>query len=136
MIKNLPIKVDEVGRVVIPKKIRNIWNINNKDYLYLTFKNDNILISKQSSDSNLDKLIKKVRVIENLFKVSVVIAESNKVVWTSEKYKEKGEIEIKKVIDEIAPITIVSDYLKYYVYIITEIKEKDNVLNDIENLLS
>ena len=136
MIKNLPIKMDEVGRVVIPKKIRNIWNINNKDYLYLTFKNDNILISKQSSDSSLDKLIKKVRVIENIFKVSVVIAESNKVVWTSEKYEEKGGIEIKKVIDEIAPITIVSDYLKYYVYIITEIKEKDNVLNDIENLLS
>lgn len=136
MIKNLPIKMDEVGRVVIPKKIRNIWNINNKDYLYLTFKNDNILISKQSSDSNLDKLIKKIRVIENLFKVSVVIVENNKLVWTSENYEEKGEMEIKKVIDEITPITIVSDYLKYYVYIITEIKEKDSVLNDIENLLS
>lgn len=40
-------KIDELGRIVIPKEIRNYLNINNNDCLAIEIKDNSIVLTKE-----------------------------------------------------------------------------------------
>ena len=63
MIENLPVKVDDVGRIVIPKKIRKKFNIDPNDYLLLTTTNHEIIMKKENIDLKYKNLLEKLKYI-------------------------------------------------------------------------
>ena len=60
-------RIDELGRIVIPKDIRNELRIDSNDTLKIDLKNNEIIITKNEMDENLLKTINKV--INNLYKI-------------------------------------------------------------------
>jgi len=57
-------RIDELGRIVIPKEIRKTLNINSDDLLSITIKDKNIVLSKLTN-STLECLKQKVLELEN-----------------------------------------------------------------------
>ena len=49
---SFPVKVDDVGRVVIPKKIRDIYSISDDSYLYLLEKGNSLYFSLAFDKTN------------------------------------------------------------------------------------
>ena len=67
MIENLPVKVDDVGRIVIPKKIRKRFAIKTNDYLLLTATLKEIIIKKEDNDIKYKKLLTKLEEVSSTF---------------------------------------------------------------------
>lgn len=67
-------RIDELGRIVIPKEIRNNLNIKNGENIEISVDDNNILLSKYSllknNWSNLDKI---VEIISRSFNLSIKI---------------------------------------------------------------
>ncbi len=53
-------RIDELGRIVIPKDIRKRLSIKTNDSLEVSIENNNIIISKSKSINNLDDFIIKI----------------------------------------------------------------------------
>lgn len=87
MIENLPVKVDDVGRIVIPKKIRKILNIQYNEELLLSVKDGNIEIKKEVMNTELNGIIEKIKIIKNNYDLDFVICDDYKVVYATEEYK-------------------------------------------------
>lgn len=84
MIENLPIKIDSVGRIVIPTKVRELYNIKKDSILYIEeYKNEIILIKDTK-----DEIIKKLKKLEK-HGLSFILKEQNKTLYTSENKDEK-----------------------------------------------
>lgn len=103
MIENLPTKVDDVGRIVIPKKARKMLNIEYNEELLLTVKKNTIELKKQSKNNELSKIKEKVKKIEQEFNISFLIANDNEIVYTSKKYENLKDR--KTINDKISNIT-------------------------------
>lgn len=50
-------KIDELGRIVIPREMRKQLNINDGDDLKIEIVNDNIVISRVEENNKLDDLL-------------------------------------------------------------------------------
>lgn len=88
--KDLMVKVDDVGRVVIPKKVRKHLDIKYNDLLLLSIVEDSIIIKKDESSKDLNKLIDKINIIKEKFDFDFLIANDYKIVYSSfekEKYE-------------------------------------------------
>lgn len=84
MIENLPIKIDSVGRIVIPTKVRELYNIKKDSILYIEeYKNEIILIKDTK-----DEIIKKLKKLEK-HGLSFILKEQNKTLYTSENKNKK-----------------------------------------------
>ena len=59
-------RIDELGRIVIPKDIRKRLSIKTNDSLEVSIENNNIIISKSKSINNLDDFI--IRILNILYK--------------------------------------------------------------------
>ena len=71
-------KLDELGRIVIPKEIRNNFKIEEGDQIEFYLNNNEIMIKKPSPLKGLDDEIYKLFQIYNLkFKNSISIIENN-----------------------------------------------------------
>ena len=104
MIENLPIKIDEVGRIVIPQKVRKKYDIKKGCIFSLILNEKRILLTKQNNDTEFNKLLAKIHKIEKLYNFDIILADKEKVLYASKKYKdlmkEKVTLEIKKIIKE------------------------------------
>lgn len=104
MIENLPIKIDEVGRIVIPQKVRKKYDIKKGCIFSLILNEKSILLTKQNNDTEFNKLLAKIHKIEKLYNFDIILADKEKVLYASKKYKdlmkEKVTLEIKKIIKE------------------------------------
>ena len=54
MIENLPLKIDEVGRVVIPKKVRIKYELKKDSFLLLKPQEKSILFIKQNKENKIN----------------------------------------------------------------------------------
>ena len=103
-IENLPIKIDEVGRIVIPQKVRKKYDIKKGCIFSLILNEKSILLTKQNNDTEFNKLLAKIHKIEKLYNFDIILADKEKVLYASKKYKdlmkEKVTLEIKKIIKE------------------------------------
>ena len=102
MIENLPIKIDEVGRIVIPQKVRKKYDIKKGCIFSLILNEKSILLTKQNNDTEFNKLLAKIHKIEKLYNFDIILADKEKVLYASKIYKdlmkEKVTLEIKKII--------------------------------------
>ena len=83
MIENISVKVDDVGRVVIPKKVRKELNINIDDILLLSVKNNKIEMEKRENNDKLELLIRKLELLIKDYKIDIVLTNNSKVVFTN-----------------------------------------------------
>ena len=103
MIENLPLKIDEVGRVVIPKKIRIKYEIKKDSFLLLKPLEKGILFIKQNKENKISNLISKLDKIESIYKLDFMILNQEKIIYASKKLKfsKKSNEEIKKLFTEL-----------------------------------
>lgn len=74
-------KLDELGRIVIPKEIRNNFKIEEGDQIEFYLNNNEIVIKKPSLLNGLDDEIYKLFQIYNLkFHNSIAITENNSII--------------------------------------------------------
>lgn len=95
MIENLPIKVDEVGRIVIPKKIRQRFDIKTNDYLLLTATLKEIIIKKEDNDLKYKNLLTKLERINSTFSFDIIVIKNNIITYTTPCY---SNLKNKKII--------------------------------------
>lgn len=83
-------KIDGLGRLVIPKEIRERYNIKENDYLEFLLCKDSFYIRKYSKLGRLKELSQELADILNSFlNAEVLIAERDKIVAYSGIYKDK-----------------------------------------------
>ena len=77
-------RIDELGRIVIPKQIRDDFKINNYDELDIFMKDDSIIIKKNIGLlSSKDKLENFIMYISNLTNFDIIILENNKIFFST-----------------------------------------------------
>lgn len=77
------VRVDETGRVIIPKKVRNRYGMEADDVLLLNTGSNGFSLKKECMSSKYRSLIRCVKFLENKYNVRVVITDSRKVVYES-----------------------------------------------------
>ena len=89
-------KIDDLGRIVIPKEIRKNLGIRDGESLEIFTEEDSIILKKHSEIEKFEDLGKKLSdLIENIFKVDVIITDREKVIAST-----KGDELINKLLDE------------------------------------
>lgn len=77
-------KIDELGRIVIPKEIRNVLNIKDSENIEISVVGEKIVLQKYYKMNNIVDTIKKyLEIIEPLIDSYFIITDREKVVLTS-----------------------------------------------------
>lgn len=159
MIENLPIKIDEVGRVVIPKKIRKKYDIKKDSFLLMIPEEKSILFTKQNKELELTKLVNKFNKIETLYNFDIILLNKEKILYTSQKYeflkdpkrkekivkvitegKENDKYDVKKLTNSSDPyyysLINFDNYTKYLIIIFYKDEKLKKIASLIPKLLS
>lgn len=129
-------RIDELGRIVIPKEIRKTLRIHDGDSLEIfTDNNDNIILSKFSSLGKIsDYALNFSKTIHKFLKKDVIITDTDKIIAIDGNLKKKyfnkeisSEIStyLKNreltILDEITNLSIIADELLEGYFIISPI---------------
>ncbi len=77
-------RIDELGRIVIPKEVRKKLKIRNGDSIDIYIDNDKILLQKYSALKDLEEIVKVlVETLSKSYNASIVISDMSKVLATS-----------------------------------------------------
>lgn len=151
-------KIDELGRIVLPKEIRKSLNINTGDDFQITIENNNIVLHKFEKLKNIEtEIIKIINSFVSVYNYKIYLIIGNKEIITNQKIvnnlnniiqerKIYAQESIEKIqilenkIDEgrlvLLPIVKDSDLLGSIVIISNEkINELINVAKTINNLI-
>ena len=80
-------KIDELGRIVIPKEIRNSLNIKESDSLEILVSGEYITLKKYYKMNNTKNVFKKyIDILEHLVDSNYLITDKEKVILSSDKY--------------------------------------------------
>lgn len=139
-------RIDELGRIVIPKEIRKMLYIKEGDSLDISIDAENIVMKKFSTFSNFSKTLQKIlEEVDKAFEIKMTVYDREKIIAsTSEKIKEieyteefdlilkdRKSVTISKTInDEIIqivckPLIILSDVVG--IIVIEDIYDKEYV---------
>ena len=78
-------KIDDLGRIVIPKEIRKVLKIENSDDLEIFVENDTIILKKYSVMlNNQDTSNKLISSVDDLIDASIFITDKEKVITSGE----------------------------------------------------
>ncbi len=81
-------RIDELGRIVIPKEIRRNLGIKANEQLEIFVDNDSIILKKFSDFTNLGKIANfLVEIMGSSFDKNIMISDRSKVLAASSKYK-------------------------------------------------
>lgn len=95
-------KIDELGRIVIPKEIRNNLNIKNSESIEICVEGDSIILKKYYKMNNLITFINEyIKIFECLIDSNLIITDREKVITTS---KEVSHLIGKKIKSEFLNI--------------------------------
>ena len=123
-------RIDELGRIVIPKEIRKTLRIKNGENLEIFISNENIILKKYSELGNLSELSDSiVESLNSYLKANVLITDTNRFISINGPLKKKYlnlEIseELFKIINNRKPITINNKSI----YLTKDNKEEKNTL--------
>lgn len=76
-------RLDELGRIVIPKEIRNKLNFSAGDLLDLNIENDNLIIKKSNNYFNKDYVEEIINLVEYLSNFDIILTNNEKVIAKS-----------------------------------------------------
>ena len=97
-------RIDDLGRIVIPKEIRKNLKIKENEVLEIFIESENIILKKYSSFDDMDKVFERfINVLEDITLSNVLITNREKIVGTSKRKeydylnKDLGNIVLKTI---------------------------------------
>ena len=96
-------RIDDLGRIVIPKEIRKTLKIKENESLEVFINNDEIILKKYSNLDNFKQLAENyIHVLNDITGNNIIITDRNKVICSSESLKnEYDNKEINEYIDNL-----------------------------------
>lgn len=83
-------RIDDLGRIVIPKEIRKNLKIKENEVLEIFINNDEIILKKFSHFNDSEKVLSDyIKVINDMTGCDVIITDRDKVISSSKKIEEK-----------------------------------------------
>ena len=143
-------KIDELGRIVIPKEIRNALNIQCNDDLEIYVDNYNIILKKYEKSGNLINYINKIVTFFNDYSdIKMYVTNKEKIISQGDLLNVKLNAKLKELVEErkkyesdnldlilningyfnIFPIIIDSDIIGLLVFV-----KEDNFTKSEQNL--
>lgn len=79
-------KIDELGRIVIPKEIRNSLNIKDQESIEIVVENDSVILKKHyKMNRTIDNINKYIKIFEHLSDAEFLVTDREKVIGCSSK---------------------------------------------------
>ena len=76
-------KIDELGRIVLPKEIRRNLGIRDGENLEIFVENDHILLKKYSKMQDYGEIVKNLAsIVDNVYDFKVIITDRDKVLYS------------------------------------------------------
>ena len=92
-------KIDELGRIVVPKELRNNLKIQDNENVIITQKDDNICISKYSYLENYSKFLNDICTLFNLiYGYEFVIKDKDNVIYSNYKNIIKNSLDSQIIV--------------------------------------
>ena len=77
-------KIDELGRIVIPKEVRNKLKIQDNESILISLDDNKINISKYSYLNNYNRFINELcNQLAEIYKVQIIISDREKTIFTN-----------------------------------------------------
>lgn len=156
MVEKTQIKIDDSGRIVLPKLVRNKFSLEKNEYLTLETDEEKIILKKNKVQEKYKNIINKLDYINKKYNLSLIMMDNNEIIYTTEdykkllhkkryknltisnklNYKENTTISKTDILDKehfYFEITI-DPYTKAYLFIITK-KDNKPLIELIYNLL-
>ncbi len=96
-------RIDELGRIVIPKTVREALRIKSGDRLEIYTENENIILKKHSTLNELEEISIVIKeVLKNITKAEIIITDKNKIITATENSYQNKKIsnELLKILEE------------------------------------
>lgn len=94
-------KIDELGRIVIPKEIRNVLNIQCNDDLEIYVDNYNIILKKYEKSGNLINYINKIVTFFNDYSdIKMYVTNKEKIISQGDLLNVKLNAKLKELVEE------------------------------------
>ena len=125
-------KIDELGRIVIPKETRNVLKINSGDDLEIYVDNDSIVLKKFGSfDNKINSINMLIKSISRVVNGIIIFTDKEKIISFGKYYEIKISDELKNILED--RLQLVSkdnskcfiDGLNGYYYILPIIQNSD-----------
>lgn len=75
-------KMDESGRMIIPKPVREKYNLKTYDTLLLSTNEKGFTLKKENN--NNEEIISKIKYLENTYNMSIILVNTSKVIYTKD----------------------------------------------------
>ena len=110
-------RIDNLGRVVIPKEIRKTLKIKENEQVEINVLDDNIVLNKYSDIHEYDKSINNlIDIIKSVYDRDIIITNLDKIVLTTKDYKDYINLELspylanivdnRKDVSELIPVNL------------------------------
>lgn len=94
-------KIDELGRIVIPKEIRNVLSIHSNDDLEIFIDNMKIVLKKyEKSDNILNYSNNIVKIIDEKLNIKVFVTNKEKIITTGNFKNKELDSKLLELIEE------------------------------------
>ncbi len=94
-------KIDELGRIVIPKEIRNVLNIQCNDDIEIYVDNYNIILKKYEKSGNLINYINKIVTFFNDYSdIKMYVTNKEKIISQGDLLNVKLNAKLKELVEE------------------------------------
>ena len=95
-------KIDELGRIVIPKEVRTRLKIKDNENILISADDNKIFIKKYSYLTNYNQFLTEIsNILEEIYKASIEISDQNKIIFSNVKDKTKKVLEETVIKDSI-----------------------------------
>ena len=125
-----------MGRIVLPKQIREELKINDFDEFEISISNDNIVLKKcVSIEKYKDKFDRLLFLLANILKIKIIITDKSRIISTNDVSIEYNDL-IKNVSRNF-PIIVNSNILGYMYFICdTSLTEDNKLLKNIRDVFT
>lgn len=95
-------KIDDLGRIVIPKELRKSLNIKNSDDLEITITDDKIILEKYYRLKNLKNTLNKYfKMLDKFLDSDFIVSDKENILLTSKEYSNLKDTKLSNKIIEL-----------------------------------
>lgn len=73
-------KIDDLGRIVLPKELRKYLNINSGDDFLINIDNNKIVLEKYSKINNTEEIINIINIIQNEIDIKIYLVVNSEII--------------------------------------------------------
>ena len=82
------VKVDNLGRIVIPKRVRLLLNVEKQDYLTLKATGEEVTLTRLDKEEKYSNIIEKVKEVNKTYNIDFILSDNNKIVYATKNYED------------------------------------------------